>query len=318
VTKLKQQANQQLEIEACLQTSPRQPRIPLSNLQQQWDLTQGKLYTHPFLGMILFQSYWGFVMKAKFYRLAGPLFRLLAVLLVLAAPGAGSAATSNAIVQKVVIGSSVSGRNIVAYEKGNPNATRKVLVIGAQHGNEQNGTIICRYIVNHVAVSLAADVWIIPRMNPDGYAAHRRTNDNGVDLNRNFPTADWQLSGFGTNQYSGPSPASEPETRAMMNFLSQLQPRFATSLHQPLNGIGNAKKDPKFVQRLSNQLNLPIGFSATDSPQTTSASSVHGTMNAWYNPNFTGVMVTVELPKNPSLDYLHKAAVGILKASFAR
>ena len=155
-------------------------------------------------------------------------------------------------------------------------------------------------------------------MNPDGYAAHRRTNDNGVDLNRNFPTADWQLSGFGTNQYSGPSPASEPETRAMMNFLSQLQPRFATSLHQSLNGIGNAKKDPKFVQRLSNQLNLPIGFSATDSPQTTSASSVHGTMNAWYNPNFTGVMVTVELPKNPSLDYLHKAAVGILKASFAR
>jgi len=257
-------------------------------------------------------------MKAKFHRLAGPLFSLLAVLLGLATPGAGSAATSNAIIQKVVIGSSVSGRNIVAFEKGNPNATRKVLVIGAQHGNEQNGTIICRYIVNHVAVSLAADVWIIPRMNPDGYAAHRRANDNGVDLNRNFPTADWQFSGFGTNQYSGPSPASEPETRAMMAFLSQLRPRFATSLHQSLNGIGNAKKDPEFVQRLSNQLNLPIGFSTTASPQTTSTSSVHGTMNAWYNPNFRGVMVTVELPKRPSLDYLHKAAVGILKASFAR
>jgi murein peptide amidase A len=312
VTKLKQQSIQQLEAEACL---------PLSNLQQKWDLTQGKLYTHPFLGMILFQSYWGFIMKAKFHRLAGLLFSLLAVLLGLATPGAGSAATSNAIIQQVVIGSSVSGRNIVAYEKGNPNATRKVLVICTQHGNEQNGTIICRHIVNHVAVSLAADVWIIPRMNPDGYAAHRRTNDNGVDLNRNFPTTDWQESGFGTNQYSGPSPASEPETRAMMDFLGQLQPRFATSVHQSLNGIGNAK-DPEFVQRLSNQLNLPIGFSTSASnslqSQRTCTSSIRGTMNAWYNPNFRGVMVTVELPKNPSLNYLHKAAVGILKASFAR
>ena len=31
----------------------------------------------------------------------------------------------------------------------------------------------------------------IPCLNPDGMSKNTRTNSNGVDLNRNFPTKNW-------------------------------------------------------------------------------------------------------------------------------
>ncbi|MEZ5112611.1 MAG: M14 family zinc carboxypeptidase [Nocardioidaceae bacterium] len=57
------------------------------------------------------------------------------------------------------------------------------------------------------------------------------------NLNRNFPT-DWGRS-YGQT-YSGPRPASEPETRALMAFLDEVNPQYLVSFHQPLRGVGVA------------------------------------------------------------------------------
>lgn len=56
--------------------------------------------------------------------------------------------------------------------------------------------------------------------NPDGLTAKTLANDHGVILNQNFPTA-----GYRPGETSGPGPASEPETRAVLEVLYRLQPQ---------------------------------------------------------------------------------------------
>jgi hypothetical protein len=82
------------------------------------------------------------------------------------------------------------------------------------------------------------EVWIVPIVNPDGYVyvceyydmwrKNRRDNGGGifgVDNNRNY-TYKWGYDDYGSSPnpssdtYRGPSPGSEPENQAMMQFYS--------------------------------------------------------------------------------------------------
>lgn len=96
------------------------------------------------------------------------------------------------------------------------------------------------------------EIWIIPVLNPDGYAYTSTTNrcwrknrrDNrdgtfGVDLNRNYGYQ-WGMGGGGSegspntweDTYWGPAPFSEPETRALRDFVQGLHnPRGLFSYH---------------------------------------------------------------------------------------
>jgi hypothetical protein len=82
-----------------------------------------------------------------------------------------------------------------------------------------------------IANSSPADVWIIRIASPDGAAGGTRANNRGVDLNRNFPTSDWQRTSRGRN-FSGPSAGSEPETRAIASFIRTYRPVLSVWFHQ--------------------------------------------------------------------------------------
>ncbi|MDO8631751.1 MAG: DUF2817 domain-containing protein [Phycisphaerales bacterium] len=74
--------------------------------------------------------------------------------------------------------------------------------------------------------------WIIvPLVNPDGFALRKRRNARGVDLNRNFPTRNRQPGAPRSRMYGGPSPASEPETRAVMRIIERYQPDRMVTIH---------------------------------------------------------------------------------------
>ncbi len=212
---------------------------------------------------------------------------------------------------RLLLGRSVEGRPIWAYRKGNPSAPRRVVIVGQMHGDERAGVTTARYIKNHVPVAAGSVVWIVPTMNPDGLAADTRRNARNVDLNRNWPTH-W-VPGDG----SGSRPLSEPETRAMFDFLKRVQPRFIVSLHQPFGVVARSDKNMAYVRRLSRQLGLPI--------ERVQIGSCHGahcppspTMTSWYNARQPGCSVTVEFPKHPTRRFLTTTAgPGILRATLS-
>ena len=133
----------------------------------------------------------------------------------------GQRAPRDAVVQTVKIGESVRGRAILAHRLGEPadNGVPTVVLIGAMHGNEQRTRPALWSILDGQPL-IGAELWVIPTYNPDGIAAGTRRNAHGVDLNRNFPYRWADLDG---NYESGPRPASEPETRAVMLFLARVR-----------------------------------------------------------------------------------------------
>ena len=129
-----------------------------------------------------------------------------------------------------VIGTSVEGRPIVAYHRGTPGGI-PIVVVGVIHGNEDDGLAVID-LLRTMELPAGYDLWLLPMINPDGQAAQKRTNANGVDLNRNFPY-DWGPIGQpGDSQYSGSGPGSEPETQAFIAFAQRIQPRLTLWYHQ--------------------------------------------------------------------------------------
>lgn len=137
-------------------------------------------------------------------------------------------------VERQIVGSSVEGRSIVSWRQGAPDPGFKVVVVGSVHGDERQGMrVVARLRQSLAGKSGPRDIgiWTVKTANPDGTAAGTRKNSRGVDLNRNFPFRwDGSLSG-GYN--SGPRPASEPETRAMMRFSRRIGFDLAIWFHQP-------------------------------------------------------------------------------------
>ena len=91
-------------------------------------------------------------------------------------------------------------------------------------------------------VLAAAAVYMVPCANPDGFEysrnhfsfwrKNRRQNADGsygVDLNRNFPIGFVKSRNPASNVYGGPEPFSEPETRALRDFV-EAHPNIAIAL----------------------------------------------------------------------------------------
>jgi len=204
-----------------------------------------------------------------------------------------------AVIGHRVLGTSVQGRKIVAWHLGEP-GKKKVVLIAVMHGNEQAPRRILTDLRDGPRVH-GLDLWVVPTYNPDGAAHHTRKNAHGVDLNRNYPFKWRHLDG----QYeSGPKPSSEPETRAMKKFLSQVRPAYILSFHQPLHAVDITER-PKFSRRVAHALRLPM-------TKLTCGSTCHGTMTMWFNYRFKGFALTVEYSANPAPAKLRAAPNKIL------
>jgi protein MpaA len=202
-----------------------------------------------------------------------------------------------------VLGRSVEGRRIVAFERGDPAAKRKVLVVGAIHGNETAGTAVIGRL-RQLPVPVGIDLWLVATVNPDGVAAGTRGNAHGVDLNRNFPY-DWQP--LGGVYASGPHALSEPETRAVVRLVRRLRPRLSIWFHQHLDLVELTGGDRRLVRRFARLVGLParpLGHYA-------------GSGIGWENTTIPGsTAFAVELPAGPlaAVDRYARAVLAVARA----
>jgi murein peptide amidase A len=158
---------------------------------------------------------------------------LFAALVVAAGLLAAPAAATSSRVQRIPLGRSELGRPIVAYRIGDPQGL-PVLVVGCIHGDECAGIPIAQALER---VHTQLDLWIVPNLNPDGYAAGTRQNARGVDLNRNWSYA-WPGGGRPwAVYYPGPRPFSERESRIARKLILRIHPRVTIWFHQHMNVV---------------------------------------------------------------------------------
>lgn len=157
-----------------------------------------------------------------------------------------------------------NGENCIAY-------------VGAVHAGESGPEVILPAIRRMLETSPElfekVGIAMLPAANPDqrqrhveeGHVSYIRTTANGVDINRNFPSH-WEDPYFGYGMssdcfldsvYKGPCPASEAETRAIMEYVHQVRPKVIFSCHwmcgiclDSLLTSGYAKDDTAYTAAL--------------------------------------------------------------------
>lgn len=160
----------------------------------------------------------------------------------------------------IVAGRSVGDRPIEILVLGEPasgDSRNVTLIIASIHGNEAVGTPLARRLAAHLASNpdflRGRQVIVMPEANPDGVAAHRRTNANHVDLNRNFDTANRRA-----DRRSGVAGLSEPESRAIDSVIDTYRPTRIVSIHQPLSCIDFDGPGERLAHRMSLACGLPV------------------------------------------------------------
>lgn len=142
-------------------------------------------------------------------------------------------------------------KRLLTYKEVTPNTGRppigRVLFIGGIHGDEFTAislsylwlkALLDNPLKNHFQ-------WLfLPLVNPDGLqqSPGQRQNADGVDLNRNFPTPDWNKSALkiwkthyrsNIRRYPGPYASSEPENQWLVRLIKRYKPDAIISLHAP-------------------------------------------------------------------------------------
>jgi len=181
--------------------------------------------------------------------------RLLLIVLATNSLAAGTARADPLVDRRELLGTSVDGRPIRAFELGDPGAPVTALVVGCIHGDECAGVAIAKRLIAHPPARYV-DLWVVPDLNPDGRAAHTRGNARGVDLNRNFPYR-WKPLPRG-RYYSGRRPLSEPESRIATRLIGRITPDVTIWFHQPLALVDTSGGNVKIERRYARLVGLPL------------------------------------------------------------
>jgi hypothetical protein len=115
--------------------------------------------------------------------------------------------------------------------------TARVAILASLHGDETQSVSLveelARSLRAHPEYARNATVLFVKSPNPDGYFSRSPYNLHGVDLNRNFPTANWKEL---TNSRAGARSASEAETRVIVRLLGDFHPTLLVHLKDSRRG----------------------------------------------------------------------------------
>ncbi|HIA92063.1 TPA: DUF2817 domain-containing protein [Candidatus Saccharibacteria bacterium] len=214
------------------------------------------------------------------------------------------------------IGSTRQGRSILSYSFGNSGPV--TMFVGGLHGNESSSRKILDLWVNELEANPSRysgkRVVIVPNVNADGLAAGTRNNSANVDLNRNFPTADWQADTESKNGIlkgaGGTEPLSEPAAQALASYVEKMNPRLLLSFHAVggvvIGDVGNISETyAATYAKLAGYRNT-----TGQSSQSTFNYNVTGSFEEWTVDNKGIPSMIVELTSYSSANFAgHKSAL---------
>lgn len=134
-------------------------------------------------------------------------------------------AASYAAAELDLIGQSAGGRDQYAMRIADDGTKPILLVAQGIHGPEIDYAPAVGYWLRRVCDQDTPEdrtflrtfaLYVIVTVNPDGMAQDSRRNDNGIDLNRNWPQY-WEAFPSPTSE-KGPAPFSEPETQNIRDW----------------------------------------------------------------------------------------------------
>ncbi|HEX6271277.1 MAG TPA: M14 family metallopeptidase [Anaerolineales bacterium] len=221
----------------------------------------------------------------------------------------------NGDTNSTIIGYSLAGRPIEVYTFGA--GEREYLIVAGIHGGYEGNTIalaneLIDYLTeNPEVIPSRSTLHIIRNMNPDGEArsdgVDGRVNNNGVDLNRNFPsenwTAEWDRDGCWIYRPTtgGLYGGSEPETRTVMGFITSHKIVALISYHSAALGVfpGGVPWEPpsiRLARALSKETRYPY-------PPIDTGCEYTGTLADWAVENGVGAAVDMELSTHKHTDF---------------
>ena len=109
----------------------------------------------------------------------------------------------------------------LVINESNPN----IFFLGTFHGDENEGEYAIKKFMAELEKDIPEDclynICFLPCLNPDGKELKTRFNANKVDLNRNYPTANFKTETQTLNyeKVKCGVPASEVETRFMISLV---------------------------------------------------------------------------------------------------
>ena len=197
-----------------------------------------------------------------------------------------------------------------ALEVWRPAGACDLLIHAGIHGEESETTTALSRALRWLP-NPSPNCAAILAVNPDGIIRGTRGNARGVDLNRNFPTADWSPDPVKHRSTldeprnvalsPGSGPGSEPETKALVALIEELKPTTVIALHAPLACVDDARQGP-----LARWIAKRTGLSLVDHI----GYPTPGSFGTWGGENGIGV-VTYEFPLT-TIDALVREHVPVL------
>lgn len=229
-----------------------------------------------------------------------------------------------------VIGHSVEGRDIKVIQFGT--GGKQLLFVGAIHGGyEWNSAVLAYHLADWLKkhpkeVPTNLTISVIPVLNPDAVAsvitipfgpfqksdvkatraelAQARFNAHGVDLNRNFacqwqPSARWR----GNKVSAGTKPFSEPEAKALRDYILENKPTAAVFFHSQAGIVyGSSCGDIGPLPETLDIMNAYAGASGLGAVAKFDAYPVRGAAEDWLAT--IGIpAITVEMRSHESVNW---------------
>ncbi|MCS6838861.1 MAG: M14 family zinc carboxypeptidase [Bdellovibrionaceae bacterium] len=160
---------------------------------------------------------------------------------------------------------SVQGRPIYYWDFRTQNKNpKKIFALSLIHGDEVDSIkVLHHWMLRLSQLPQARNHWrLLPVANPDGFEHKTRVNYRRIDLNRNFPTKNWENQaldfwkkiGSPSRRYPGERPGSEPEVQCLIELFKEYDPDLVVSIHTPL---GVLDFDGPQIHNVPKNLTLP-------------------------------------------------------------